>query len=289
MSFVVAAIVDEPSEVLDRFVRWYLAQGARRVDLYFDNPDHAAISRFAAMPGVNVTACTPAFWASIGIAADARFTRRQNAVLTQAYHALPDGWLLNVDADELMYVRGATLADWLAARQDAQTIRIATAEHVQSNTDEQLFRLPLPRQVVSEIYGNEADLFRRRFGLIGHADGKSFHRAGRADLRLRQHWSEDATGAEVVGTRLGAEDGAYLLHYIAQDYSVWRNKLDWRLGSHGFPDPIKERLRTISAQGGDVELGYRALFDLLHGVSPSRAEALQSAGGILRLPANFGL
>lgn len=289
MSFVVAAIVDEPRVVLDRFVRWYLAQGARRIDLYFDNPNHNATSHFATIPEVTVTACTPAFWASIGIAADARFTRRQNAVLTQAYHALPEGWLLNVDADELMYVQGATLAEWLATRQDAQTIRIATAEHVQSSTGEQLFRLPLPRKVVGAIYGDDADLFRRRFGLIGHADGKSFHRAGRADLRLRQHWSEDATGAEVVGTRLSAKDGAYLLHFIAQDYAVWRAKLNWRLGSHGFPDPIKERLRYVAAEGHDVETGYRALFDLLHGISPSRVEALQAAGGILRLRENFGL
>lgn len=287
MSFVVAAIVNEPAAVLDRFLRWYLAQGAARIELYFDNPRHPDMARIAALPRVKVTPCTPEFWASLGLAADARFTRRQNAVLTQAYLALAEGWLLNVDADELMYVAGGRLDHWLAARQDAQTIRVATAEHLHSHAPEQIFRLPLPRPLVNAIYADEADLFRRRFGLIGHADGKSFHRAGRADLRLRQHWSEDASGAEVLGARLGAADGIYLLHYVAQDYAVWRSKLDWRLGSHGFPEPIKERLRVIAAQGGDVEAGYRALFDLLHGVRPDQLAALEAAGGILRLPAGF--
>jgi hypothetical protein len=287
MGFVVAAIVNEPFAVLDRFVRWYLAQGASRVDLYFDDPEHAEIAQFAALPCVRVTPCTAAFWSSIGIAAEARFTRRQNAVLTQAYHGLRDGWLLNVDADELMYVAGTTLADWLAAREDAQTIRVTTAEHVLGGEAELLFRLPIPRDAVNDVYGAEADLFRRRFGLIGHADGKSFHRAGRIDLRLRQHWSEDASGAEVTGARLGAEDGVYLLHFIAQDYAVWRGKLEWRLGSHGFPEPIKDRLREIAARGGNVEAGYRALFDLLHGVNAEQLAALEALGGILRLPLGF--
>ncbi len=287
MSFVVAAIVNEPEPVLARFVSWYLDQGAHEVQLYLDNPAHPAAARLAALPRVRVTLCTPDFWQGIGISPDARFTRRQNAVLTHAYRALTDGWLLNVDADELMYARGATLADWLAAQTEPQTIRVATAEHVHAPEAGQLFRLPIPRAAVNAIYGAEADLFRRRFGLIGHADGKSFHRAGRADLRLRQHWAEDAAGEEVTGARLGAAEGVYLLHFIAPDYAAWRAKLEWRLGSHGFPEPIKERLRAIATQGGDVEAGYRTLFDLLHGLTPAHSLALAAAGGVLRLPATF--
>jgi hypothetical protein len=287
MSFVVAAIVNEPDPVLDRFVQWYLAQGATRIDLYFDDPAHPAIPRLGALARVTATPCTPAFWDDIGISAAARFTRRQNALLSHAYSQLRDGWLLNVDADELMYAAGTTLENWLQTQNEAQTIRVATAEYVRADTAEQIFRLPIPRPIVGEIYRDEADLFRRRFGLIGHADGKSFHRAGRADLRLRQHWSEDATGAEVTGARLGASDGIYLLHYIAQSYPGWRAKLDWRLGSHGFPEPIKDRLRAIQARGGDVEAGYRSLFDLLHGVTADQLAALEAAGGILRLPADF--
>lgn len=287
MGFVVAAIVNEPAAVLDRFVGWYLAQGADRVDLYFDDPAHAEIPRIAALPRVTATPCTPEFWQAIGIAADARFTRRQNAVLTHAYHRLTDGWLLNVDADELMYAQGQSLADWLAAQSEPQTIRVDTAEQVHSPLPDQVFRLPIKRGAVNAIYGEEADLFRRRFGLIGHADGKSFHRAGRPDLRLRQHWAEDAAGNEVTGARLSARDGIFLLHYMAPDYALWRAKLEWRLSSHGFPEPIKERLRTIQDAGGDPEPVYRRLFEALHALTAAQVTALEAEGGLLRLPADF--
>ena len=286
MGFVVAAIVNEPTPVLERFVSWYLGQGADRVDLYFDDPAHGDIPRFAALPRVTATPCTPAFWASLGLSAEARFTRRQNAVLTHAYHKLQDGWLLNVDADELMYAAGTALADWLAKQSEPQTIRVASAEQVHAGGPEQVFRLQIPKAEVNAIYGAEADLFRRRYGLIGHADGKSFHRAGRAYLRLRQHWSEDASGAEVTGTRLFAQDGVHLLHFMAPDYSAWRQKLDWRLGAHGFPEPIKDRLRACQASA-DPEAGFRALFDLLHALGPDQIAALDAVGGILRLPADF--
>jgi hypothetical protein len=284
--FVVAAIVNEPAAVLDRFVGWYLGQGADRIELFFDDPLHPDIARFAALPRVTVTPCTAAFWASLGLSAEARFTRRQNAVLTQAYHALTEGWLLNVDADELMYAQGTSLAAWLAAQTEPQTLRVASAEQVLTEGPAQLFRLQIAKPEVNAIYGAEADLFRRRYGLIGHADGKSFHRAGRRDLRLRQHWAEDASGAPVEGKRLFARDGIHLLHYMAPDYAGWRRKLEWRLGAHGFPDPIKERLRACQASA-DPEAGFRALFDLLHAPGPDQIAALDAVGGILRLPADF--
>jgi hypothetical protein len=31
---------------------------------------------------------------------------------------------------------------------------------------------------VNEVYGDDADLFRKREGLIGHCEGKAFHRSG---------------------------------------------------------------------------------------------------------------
>ena len=286
MGFCVAAIVNEPAAVLNRFVGWYLAQGAEAITLYFDDPTHPDLTRLAELPRVICVACTAEFWQGLGVSAEARFTRRQNTVLTHAYHQQAEGWLLNVDADELMYAKGTTLAAWLENREDTQTIRIATAEHVHGGTG-RLFRLPIPRKTVNAIYGAEADLFRRRHGLIGHADGKSFHRAGRADLRLRQHWSEDAAGQEVEGARLGAADGVYLLHYMAPDFTAWRAKLEWRLGSHGFPEPIKDRLRAIQAADGDVEAGYLVLFQLLHCIEPEVARDLAAVGGLLEVPSGF--
>lgn len=287
MGFVVAAIVNEPGPVLDRFVRWYRAQGAQEVWLFFDDPGCPDLPRFAAMEGVTATACTAEFWNGLGLSPEARFTRRQNAVLTWAYEKIGSGWFLNVDADELMYFADTSLAARLkAVPAEVRTIRVATAELVGADIPEQLFRLQLPRGQVTDVYGADADLFRRRFGLIGHADGKSFHRAGQQGIRLRQHWAEDAEGNEVQGLRWGAAEGAYLLHYLAPDYRHWRAKLDWRLGSHGFPDPIKERLRAIQA-APEPEAAYRGLHDLLHRLTHDQMARLGKMGGLLKLPATF--
>jgi hypothetical protein len=288
MDLVVAAIVNEPPTVIRRFVRWYLAQGASLVWLFLDDPASSDRSVFAGEDRVRIQPCTPAFWNGLGLSQDARFTRRQNAALTHAYQALDRDWLLNVDADELMYFPGTTLADRLAlVPPDVQTIRVATAELVDTGGDGRVFRLPVSRAAVNEIYGTDADIFRPRFGLVGHADGKSFHRAGRSDLRLRQHWAEDATGAEVTGLRWGPAAGAYLLHYQSPDYDLWRAKLDWRLGSHGFSDPVKERLRAIQAADSDPEPDYRALHKLLHCLTADREARLRELGGLLDLPRGF--
>jgi hypothetical protein len=288
MGFTVAAIVNEPGPVIDRFVNWYLAQGASAVWLFFDDPGSPDIPRVARVAGVTVTPCTAGFWQGLGLSPDVRFTRRQNAALTWAYSQVQDGWLLNVDADELMYFPGTTLAARLeTVAPDVPTIRVASAELVGADVPEQMFRIQIPRDRVSAVYGDAADLFRRRFGLIGHADGKSFHRTGQAGIRLRQHWAEDAGGNEVQGLRWGAADGAHLLHYLAPDYDLWRAKLEWRLGSHGFPEPIKERLRAIQAAEPDPEAAYRRLYDLLHRLTSAQVAQLRELGGLLELPGSF--
>lgn len=285
--FVVAAIVNEPAEVLDRFVAWYSSQGADQIRLFFDNPDHPDLARIAALPLVQAIRCTEAYWQGLGLSADMRFTRRQNAALTDAYHQLANGWLLNVDADELMYFPGKTISAMLAdVPNSVPTLRIATAEHVITPGHRQTFRLPLPRAAADGIYGADAYLFRRRFGLIGHADGKSFHRAGQAGIRLRQHWAEDKDGNEITGERLGAAQAAFLLHYFAPDFTLWRGKVEWRLQSHGFPEPIKERLRMIQ-QAPDPEAGYLDLYRLLHCLDAEQVSALHALGGLLELPVDF--
>ena len=97
MTLTVAAIVNKARPVLDRFVRWYRAQGAARIGPCIGNP---AEQRGTATPG-------PCF-------------RRQ-----------------------------------------------------------------LPRDQVLNVCGGDSARFRRRFGLVGHADGKAFHRAGQTGSRRR--------------------------------------------------------------------------------------------------------
>lgn len=284
----VAAIVDEPSGILTRFVEWYAASGADRILLFFDNPQHPALADVARLPKVTAIPCTPDFWRTLGTSADTPFTQRQNTVLTHAYHQVQSGWLLNVDADELVLFQGQTLTERLASLPpDARSLRVATAEHVTGPGPGALFRLAMTRPQVNEVYGTTARLFRRRVGLLGHRAGKSFYRAGQTGIRLRQHWAVDAEGNEIPAVRVGAAEGCYLLHYLAPHYAQWRSKLEWRLGSSGFPDAVKEELDRLRQTTADPEAAYRALYETLHVVDADRKARLLAAGGLVELPSEY--
>ncbi len=282
MGFTVATIAREPWPILNRFLAWHLDQGADRIILYLDDPDDPAIPKLQGEPRIDFRRCTPAFWAGHGLAPDARFTRRQRCVLSEAYGGLSEGWLLVVDADELMWLRDCPIADTLEALPaEALSLRVLSAEEILLPDGSRAFRTPVDRKMVNKIYPEDADLLRIRFGLTYHPEGKSFHRAGQAGLNMKLHWAQDVEGNRTPGPTLGAADQAYLLHYAAPDYERWRAKVGWRVGSHGYAQPVKERLQEI-ATSDDPEPAYRALYDRLHALTAAQAKALDAAGGLLR-------
>lgn len=280
--FTVATIAREPWPILNRFLRWHLDQGAERIVLYLDDPEDPALPRLRAEPRIDARPCTPAFWAGLGLKPDARFTRRQRAVLAQAYGELRDGWLLVVDADELMWLRDRSIPEALRSLPDgARSLRVRSAEQVRLANGAEAFRTPIPRAAVDRVYGEKSGLLRARFGLTYHPEGKSFHRAGQAGLNMKLHWAHDATGARTPGPVWGADERAHLVHFAAPDYDRWRAKVAWRAGAHGFAQPVKDRITDI-ADSPDPEAGYRALFQTLHALTDDQAAALQAEGGLLR-------
>lgn len=282
MGFTVATIAREPWPILNRFLSWHLAQGAEKIVLYLDDPEDPARPRLRAEPRIDARPCTPAFWSGLGLNADARFTRRQRAVLRQAYAELQDGWLLVVDADELMWMRDASIAEALATLpEDAQSLRVLSAEQVILPDGSEGFRSPIERASVDRIYGEDSGLLRARFGLTYHPEGKSFHRAGQQGLNMKLHWAQDGEGNKTPGPVWSATDRAHLVHYAAPDYDRWRAKVAWRAGAHGFAQPVKDRVAAI-AGSDDPEAGYRSLFQTLHTLTEAQAEALEAEGALLR-------
>ena len=281
-SLTVATIAREPLPVLARFLRWHLAQGAGRIIVFLDDPEDPAQSALAGDPRVEMRPCTAALWTRLGVSAEARFTKRQRAAMTAAYHEATDGWVMILDADELMWLRGRSLPEGLAELgSDTPTLRIRSAEEVALPGGDLAFRLPIARDAVDAIYTEDAALFRPRFGLVGHPEGKSIHRAGLPGLRLKLHWAVTEDGTPVAGPIWGDAERAYLLHYFAPGYARWRDKMGWRAGAHGFADPLKARLADI-AQSPDPEAGYRSLYDRLHSLTAAEAAALAARGGLLR-------
>jgi hypothetical protein len=282
--FTVATIAREPWPVLSRFLGWHLAQGADRIILYLDDPEDPAIPRLKGEPRIDVRPCTSELWAGLGITAGARFTRRQRAVLAQAYASVAEGWMLVVDADELMWVRDITLAQALGALPNAaMSLRVKSAEQVRLADGTDAFRTPIPKKLVNEVYGEDADLLRIRNGLIYHPEGKSFHRAGQDGLNMKLHWAEGADGERTPGPVWGMEEAAHLLHFAAPDYAQWRAKVDWRAGAHGFSQPMKDRLAAI-ADSDSPQDGYRALYDRMHSLTDAQAEILDAHQGLIRTP-----
>lgn len=278
----VVTIAREPVPVLSRFVRWHLAQGASRIVVFLDDPHDPAQRALAGDPRVEFRPCTPALWTGLGVSVEARFTKRQRAAMTAAYHEVADGWVMILDADELMWLCGRSLPEGLAELgPDTPTLRIQTAEEVALPGGDLAFRMPIARRAVDAIYGAEAGLFRPRFGLVGHPEGKSIHRAGLPGIRLKLHWAVTEDGTPVAGPLWGHTERAYLLHYFAPGYARWRDKMGWRAGAHGFADPLKARLAEM-AQRPDPETGYRALYDRLHSLTQAEAVALEQVGGLLR-------
>ncbi|SPF77739.1 glycosyltransferase family 2 protein [Pseudoprimorskyibacter insulae] len=274
----VAAILKEDIATTLRFAAWYLEQGADRIQLFLDDPEDPSIPILQSHPKIDIVPCTDAFWASLRLTRDVRFTKRQNTALTWAYRrAAPGGWLFNVDADELVYFERGTLADLAAqAGPDVPSVRILPAEVVQAPGDALHFRLPMKRWQRLKVYGEGGNVLVRRSGLVGHNVGKSLIRTGLGPLTLRQHWAQTDDGQQIDAQELGPRDGAYLLHMYDRGYASWRAKLDWRLASSGFRPPVVDKIAALRA-GPDPEAGIRALYESAHVFGPDRLEQLAQA------------
>lgn len=273
----VAAVMREPLAQTLLFASWYLEQGATKIIICFDDPEDAAIQLLEGHANVTCVPCTAAFWACVGIAPERRFPRRQNKAIGHFYAKQSDGWFLHVDGDELVYLEGRSLAEELAQTEpDVRGVTIQPAENIQtpSDTSTEHFRLPMRRYAVRQIYGGLAGAMQKRQGLSGHTEGKTATRAGIEDAMMRQHAMHLADGSLAVDRVIGANEGAYLLHFFDQGYEVWRSKLEWRLSSSGYRGQLDALLRETLA-GLDPEAALRALYAEMHVFDESRLDRLR--------------
>lgn len=286
----VGAILNETLADTLRFAAWYLEAGADGLTLMFDNPQDPAIGVLDTHPKITCIPCTPEFWEELGLTQETRFPKRQNFALSHLYRNTSEDWLLNVDADEFVYVADGGIVDLLSAQAaETETIRIETAEIVEPLVaqDALTFRLPMERDVLRRVYADNAELFGpRRKGLVGHPQGKSATRTGLAGVSLRQHWPQRRNGEPMVDKLIGRQDGAFLLHFIGLDYDAWHGKLAWRAGSRGFTVPMTQRVEAaMASDNADAEL--KELHARLHKASPDVLERLAAEGSRLDLELNI--
>ena len=265
-----------------RFVAWYLAQDADRIVLCFEDPNDPSIEMLEGLARVECIPCTPDFWQSLGIKPEARFTKRQNRAMSYVYSTVTAGWFLNVDCDELVHLRGRTLAAEVDRQTpDIRAFRILTAEHLVTPDSPKLhFRTPMSAPMQRRAYGDSKAGMTLRMGLMGHFLGKSVTRAGQDNLTMRQHWMLDSQQRPVCDRVIGWLEGAYLLHFIDTDFHSWCGKLPTRMSNRWFPAPVRDLILEV-LDTPDPEPDLRKLFDIFFVFDDARLRQLALAGARL--------
>ena len=227
-SLTIITICKEPLLNILRFVAWHRHMGADRIVIHFDDPEDAAIPYLEPLDFVEVVRCTPEFWASIGRAPDEPFVKRQNAAITHAYGRAAPGWVGVLDGDELFCFEGAPLRGRLAALgPEVRAFRVRTAEVIALDPEapgRPHFRRVMGKHEAGAFYGEQSILVRRNAGMVGHSIGKSLMRTGLDIKLIRQHFPVGSDREPITDLEIGAEEGAYLLHFFAEGWSTWRGR-----------------------------------------------------------------
>jgi hypothetical protein len=135
------------------------------------------------------------------------------------YDGLAKGWFLNVDGDELVYLKGRALKQEVSDQPDqVRSVMIRPAErfYCPEAPDEMHFRTIMPPWCCRAVYGEMGAAMQKRKVLSGHWFGKSLTRTGLAQHRVRQHFLQTPEHEALSDVVLDARPGAYLLHFVDQ-------------------------------------------------------------------------
>lgn len=281
----VTAILREPPEAVLRFVAWYLEQEADRIVLCFENPEDPSIQMLDGVERVECIPCTEDFWRHLGLDPSVRFSKRQNHAMAYAYSTVAAGWVLNVDCDELVYLKGRTLAEELDAQPaHVRALRIVTAERLRSPDSDGLhFRTAMTPMMQRRAYCDSVAGMALKMGLIGHFLGKSATRAGQEGLKMRQHWMLTPQDVPVNDKVISFADGAYLLHFNDHEFRDWCGKLPERMSNRWFQAPVRDLiLAALKAEDQEAEL--RKLYETFYVFDADRLEHLARARARFDLP-----
>jgi len=258
------SFVKETPEIIQRFVAYHLNAGADRMVLFFDDPTDICINMLSHLERVTAVPCDDTFWRSIGGKPGMRHGRRQNSSTLHGYKMIPDGWVMNFDADEIFYTSNDSPAHFLQQfPEGANAVRLTSVEQIylESDPEKLTFRLPVDKHTSREIYGDAASNLARNSGFVGHAEGKSIIRAGQKDIQLRQHWTIDAGKNKLPETIFKGGSEAALLHMNAHSYADWRSKLKFRLDTASLPGRFREHLQKCYDANDEaaLERAYRSV------------------------------
>jgi hypothetical protein len=284
-SFQVLTVALCEASLLDRFINYYLGQGASLVRIFHDgNSTYRHISR-----RVENIECDDGFWAVLGIARPASVEDRQRAIYLHAYGACQQDWCLVVDIDEYVFGPVRLSAYFVTVDPKVEAVRFISAEAVfavdaiDRPFGAEMFRMPLPRYlapVVSRLaYGRYGKVFIR--GLMGHARGKEALRRGLGKVEIEIHDAK-VDGRNLYERHATSLDGFWLAHYDAIDFSQWCEKFTRRLQARDTLEMGYKRERQIAFFKACRSTEERkTLFRRLYCMPPWRRGVLKVLGYLL--------
>jgi hypothetical protein len=175
----IVMLANEPEALLLANVGYHLGTGAQKVYVYLDNPADPLAGRLSAIPGCEVTLCTPVFWRKTGPGRPMLQTKRQIRIASHAYRQTNLDWLVHLDADEFI-VQQRPLAEELQHFPRGQGfIRLQNQEraYYQDQTPHSMFeggfRIPFRGGAAMEpaLFRDLTPFF--AMGVAGHAAGKA--------------------------------------------------------------------------------------------------------------------
>ena len=288
-------MVREDAPVLRGFVDYYLAQGARRVVLYYDGT--CPLTPLA-WPGhdIEIHNIDDAFKSRNASGDPKDLIATQEMIFTQAHAACATDWLLVVDADEFVAVPGQTIAQALRGVPAAvEAVVFPVGEAVWGPEDDldqefgcSYFRLSSgrldPGLLPRLLYGDIAPLFRR--GLLGHFAGKHALRRGVAVDKVGCHASRrNGRQIGVLSTsRQAGLPGSFVAHFDAISLARWEDKWSRRVSDSVRVVAMgRGRSAQVHAAGRAVQEGRaRAHFQRLYALNRTQARVLRLLGLLRR-------
>lgn len=294
-TWAVCAIVKEPYEVIERYVRHYQKAGAAEIIIFFHRPDDPAMAWAREQERVTCYPMTADFLQEVG--GPYPFFPHLQLVLfewTLRNHR-QHRWIAHFDADELV-AGPLPLASYLAEVEDhVAVVRLLPLEavwskHVEPTRFQQDYaRLKAPilqpwaRKLMRQVYGHEIDYLDS--GLAGHTLGKIVVRVAQANaVSITVHQAETPTPLRCC---VPPAHSLGILHYDTSSYEHFVQKFGSRMGTFegkkakGFRGKIYDRfLHLYETQD---EAGLKELFAKLYILDDRQIELLAARNLILPL------
>lgn len=300
MSLATVSTVRTSPSNLELFVRYHLGSGIERMFLFFDDPDDPSIGPMRAREEITCIPCDAAHWrgASLGpdLSIEARQTHNADLALAWAREA-GIGWIAHIDADELLFVGGRDLADYVAAvPADCDALAFRTWEALPeaeaapgkhpflSVTWFKTQDSPiLGARTLARLLGAGAAMTHGYFK--GHTEGKSVVRTSAPVASLEIHRPRPLPGAAL---RVERPAEAALLHFDGCTFEDWVLKWKRRYDRTAVAANMREERQRQFAefveacQSGD-EARLRALYRRRYTATARQRLALRTAGLLRRI------